>query len=315
MSVMTAFVYDETFQRHEVGPGHPERPARLAAILQALQEAGLLSRLLQCGPPPAPLEWLQRIHEPAYIARLEEHCKVGTRSLDPDTHISQHSYAAACRAAGAGLLAADLIMEGRARNAFCAVRPPGHHAEVNHAAGFCLFNNIAVTARYLQQQHGLERVFIVDFDVHHGNGTQHSFEADPSVYFFSIHQFPFYPGTGAAHERGRDAGRGATLNVPLPAGSGDRDYLLAFDLLLAPELEHFKPQCLLVSAGFDAHNDDPLAGMRVSDNGFLRLGRMLVELASEHCNGRLISFLEGGYNLEALGRCVTQHVATLHEAA
>lgn len=315
MSAMTAFVYDETFQRHEVGPGHPERPARLAAVLQALREAGLLAHLLQCGARPAPLEWLRRIHEPAYIAGVEEHCKVGTPCLDPDTHISEHSYTAACRAVGAGLQAADLIMEGRARNAFCAVRPPGHHAEVNHAAGFCLFNNIAVTARYLQQQHGLERVLIVDFDVHHGNGTQHSFEADPSVYFFSIHQFPFYPGTGAAYERGRDAGRGATLNVPLPAGSGDSVYLRAFESLLAPAVEQFKPRCLLVSAGFDAHNDDPLAGMRVSDDGFLRLGRMLVELAAEHCNGRLISFLEGGYNLEALGRCVTQHVATLHEAA
>jgi acetoin utilization deacetylase AcuC-like enzyme len=202
-------------------------------------------------------------------------------------------------------------MQGRVQNAFCAVRPPGHHAESTHAMGFCLFNNIAITARYLQQRHGLERVAIVDWDVHHGNGTQRTFYEDPSVFFFSTHQYPYYPGTGKADETGMGRGTGFTKNVPLPAGMGDTEYLQIFNTVLRPALKAYRPDVVLVSAGFDAHRDDPLAGMKLTTEGYVALTRVVKEIAGEFCQGRILSCLEGGYNLEALGASVEGHLREL----
>ena len=202
-------------------------------------------------------------------------------------------------------------MSGRARSAFVATRPPGHHAETARAMGFCLFNNVAVAARYLQDEHGIERVAIVDWDVHHGNGTQEIFEADGSVFYFSTHQYPFYPGSGAANETGRGEGRGATLNVPLPPGAGDREYLAIFRDLLRPALDRFRPGAILISAGFDAHRADPLAGMSLPEAGYAGMTGVVREAAEAHCRGRVVSLLEGGYDLQALAASVEAHLRAL----
>jgi len=225
--------------------------------------------------------------------------------------VSSASYEEARRAAGGGLTVLDAMMAGRVRNGFCAVRPPGHHAERDRAMGFCLFNNIAVTARYAQARHDLKNVLIVDWDVHHGNGTQNTFYADPTVFYFSIHQYPHYPGSGAADQTGRGEGEGRTLNVPLPAGCDDKAYREALVDRLIPAMESFPPDLILISAGFDAHRDDPLAGMMVTDEGFGGMTKLLVALAEERCGGRLLSFLEGGYSLEGLKGAVRMHLRAL----
>lgn len=310
----TGLLYHEAYLNHRTGTQHPERPARLLAIVEALRQCGMWDRLAHIEPRRPDLRWVLTAHSEAYVHRLRRACEDGVPYLDtPDCAVGAGSFEAAMLAVGAGLAAVDAVMAGTIRRAFCAVRPPGHHAEYDAAMGFCLLNNVGIAANYLRQQHGVRRVLIFDLDVHHGNGTQHLFEDDADVFFCSIHQDPrtLYPGTGFAEEVGVDKGHGATLNLPIPAGSGDDDYRRALVEKFLPAAEAFQPEFVLVSAGFDAHADDPLAAMALSDTSFTWMGRMLCDLADRFAGGRLISVLEGGYNLEVLRRCVTEHVAIL----
>ncbi len=267
------------------------------------------------GPPRPDLsDWIAQVHQPGHLSRLEGlRPETGIARIDADTVMSSESYRVAKLAVEGTLAAADGILSGRLTNAFCAVRPPGHHAESNRAMGFCLFNNVAIAARYLQRRYHLSRVMIIDWDVHHGNGTQHIFEDDPTVFYFSLHQFPLYPGTGRADEHGRGAGEGYTLNCPLPPGQGDDEYISVFEKSLRPAVEAFRPDFILISAGFDAHRDDPLANMRVTEEGFGEMTRMVKDWARVHCQGRVLSCLEGGYHLEALARSVERHLTNLLE--
>jgi len=300
-----------SFLEHDTGAGHPERPERLRAIGEHLKRVGVWDRLVHREPEPAAREMLTLVHPPSYVELIEKACREGPAYLDPDTAASPDSWEAALRAVGAVTQAIDAVIGGELCAAFCAVRPPGHHALASRAMGFCLFNNVAIAARYAQARHHLSRVLIVDWDVHHGNGTQALFEADPSILYFSTHQYPFYPGTGARGETGVGKGRGLTLNVPLPSGSGDAELLAAFQDVLVPAAEAFKPELVLISAGFDAHRDDPLAGLQVTEDGFAELTKMVREIAETHAQGRIVSALEGGYDLGALGRSVEAHLRVL----
>lgn len=308
----TGLVYDPRYLDHDMGAGHPESPNRLRAIIQQLERSGTAARLVRIEPREAEDEWITQIHEPSYLAMLKSHAPVSGRvSLDSDTSMSSGSLTAAYLAAGGALAAVDAIMSKEVDHVFCAVRPPGHHAEAGHAMGFCLFNHVAIAARYVQKRYGLNRVLIVDWDVHHGNGTQHSFEEDPSVLFFSTHQFPHYPGSGRATERGRGAGEGFTINVPMQAGEGDEEYRAVFQQSLVPAAEAFKPEFVLISAGFDAHKEDPLAGMGLTEEGYADLTGIVADIARRHASGRILSSLEGGYHLTALAASVDRHIQAL----
>jgi acetoin utilization deacetylase AcuC-like enzyme len=308
----TGLVYHPAYLEHEMGAGHPESPQRLRAIISRLGSMGMLDRLVRIDPVPASDDWLLEIHTASYLASLKTHAPTrGRISLDPDTAMSPGTLTAAYLAAGGALVGADAIMAGHVDHVFCAVRPPGHHAERDRAMGFCFFNNVAVAARYLQRRHGIERVLIVDWDVHHGNGTQHSFYDDPSILFFSTHQFPHYPGTGRSAEKGTGKGEGLTINVPLPAGEGDDEYQNIFERVLVPAADAFRPDFVIVSAGFDAHRDDPLASMGLTDEGYARLTGLVAGIARRHCAGRLLSCLEGGYHLPALAASVESHLSAL----
>jgi len=297
---------------HQTGLTHPERPERAQAIVEHLGQTGLMKDLVAIEPRRADREWLETVHSPAYIDRVQEYCRSGRAIIDSmDTPISPRSYEISVLAAGGALAAVDSVVDGTVSSAFCAVRPPGHHALRDVAMGFCLFNNVAIAARYVQERHGLRRVLIVDWDVHHGNGTQDAFYDDPSVFFFSIHQYPFYPGTGSAAETGRGEGTGYTLNAPMQAGAGDDDYQRVFDETVAERVATFRPDFILISAGFDAHRADPLGGMSLTESGYARLTGMVHAWASDLCGGRLVSVLEGGYDLGALARSAEAHLATL----
>lgn len=308
----TGLVYHSAYLEHDMGAGHPESPHRLKAIMQQLERSGTAARLTRIEPRKAEEEWITQIHSPSYLAALNAHQPTNGRAiLDPDTSMSPGSLHAAFLAAGGALAAVDAIMRGEVEHVFCAVRPPGHHAETARAMGFCLFNNVAIAARYVQKRHRLTRVLIVDWDVHHGNGTQHSFEQDPSILFFSTHQFPHYPGTGRARERGTGVGEGFTINVPMEAGDGDEEYHAVFVNVLLPAADAFKPEFVIVSAGFDAHRDDPLASMRLTEAGYSDLTGLVAGIAKRHAHGRLLSALEGGYNLTALAASVEAHLKAL----
>jgi len=301
-------VRDPRFREHTSPRPHPECPERLAAIDRALDAAGESVRVLE--PREATDEELLGAHERGYLAALEA-CVGKTRQLDADTYCSPRSVETARLAAGSLVEAALRVARGEATRAFAALRPPGHHAEHDAPMGFCLLNNVAIAARAVRAQAGVERIAIVDWDVHHGNGTQHTFEAERDVLFASLHQFPFYPGTGALDEQGHERGLGATLNLPLPAGCGDGEYGLLFDRVLAPVLLAFKPEMILVSAGFDAHARDPLGGMEVSTRGFGLFTERLCAVADETCGGRIVLALEGGYDLDALADSVRETVHVL----
>ncbi|MBW2280102.1 MAG: histone deacetylase [Deltaproteobacteria bacterium] len=302
-------VRDPRFRDHAPPSQHPERPARLDAIDAALD--GLLDRVGELEPREAQDDELLRAHDKRHLDALRR--VEGERAqLDPDTYTSPHSVEVARLAAGATIDLARSVARGDAPSGFALVRPPGHHAESGRSMGFCLVNQVAVAARALQAD-GVERIAIVDWDVHHGNGTQEIFEADRDVLYLSLHQFPWYPGTGALGERGRGAGEGATVNLPLPAGCGDAEYGAVFDAVAVPVLREFAPEIVLVSAGFDAHARDPLSSMELSSQAFGRFAAQIRALADETCDGRVVLALEGGYDLEALGEAAAAVVQTLIE--
>ena len=307
----TGFVYHVDYLKHDAGRGHPERPARVSSIADRLRNDPLGSALVQIEPRPAAETWVSQVHPPQYLRALEKASANAPTALDPDTTVSAHSYRVALLATGGALAAVDAIMARDIRNAFVASRPPGHHAFPSRATGFCLINHVAVATRYVQQKYGLRRVLIIDWDAHHGNATQDFFYADASVLYFSTHQHPHYPGTGRSDETGRGAGRGTNINVPLPAGAGDAEVIRAFETQLIPAAQAFRPEFVLISAGFDSHAGDPLAGFEISTAGFVELTKIAMQIADEFAAGRLVSILEGGYNLANLANASLAHVSTL----
>ena len=310
MTQKTGFAYHPDYLNHDTGPGHPERPGRLRASLTALQQSDVWDQLHLIEPTPASVEQIAYAHNPAYSEHIRLHCEREI-PLTYDTIVCHESFDIAMLSTGGVLRAADAVATGAVKNAFAMVRPPGHHATPGQSMGFCLFNNIAVTARYLQREHGVRKVAIVDWDVHHGNGTQDIFYEDESVFFFSIHQSPLYPGTGSSRERGSGKAHGTTLNVPMLAESGDDAYITVFTDVLMPALRNFSPEFLLISAGFDAHYLDPLAGIELTADGFSMLTELMLEFAEETTSGRVVSALEGGYSLEGVSESVVAHVQRL----
>jgi acetoin utilization deacetylase AcuC-like enzyme len=306
----TGYVYDPIYLEHNQR-GHPENQQRLTTILRVLAEAGMLDRLESVPAVPISRERLERVHSGRYVDQVKRVAQQGGGHLDMDTYVRPASYEAALMAAGGLVEATRAVLEGRLANAFALVRPPGHHALRGRGMGFCLFNNVAIAARYALAERGLDRVLIVDFDVHHGNGTQDSFESDPAVMFISTHQYPYYPGTGNLRETGRGDGIGSIVNVPLAGSVGDEGFAQIFQEVVGPAAWRFQPQLILVSAGYDAHWDDPLAHMQLSIGGYAAIAQALVDLAGELCDGRLVWTLEGGYHLEALAYSVLNTCAVL----
>jgi acetoin utilization deacetylase AcuC-like enzyme len=332
----TAFIFSPRCVEHDGGEHHPEQPDRARTIARAVRLAGLVvspdpfpdfqiefgptllkasKPLVELTPEVADEVWLRAVHEDWMIDHVRRACEWGGMLDQSDTPTCPESFEIAKLSAGGAMKACDFVMKSPGRRAFSAGRPPGHHAEIAHAMGFCLFNNAAIAARYLQREYGIEKIAIVDFDVHHGNGTQDVFDRDPTVLYVSIHEDPrvLYPGTGHAFETGSGPGVGTTLNVPMQPGSDDSAYEKAFDEKIVPALDRFAPQVLILSAGFDAHADDPLAHIALTDEAFAMMTRKLVGVAERHCEGRVVSVLEGGYNLRALGRSLVQHLVALSE--
>ena len=317
ISKPTGLLYDDIYLRHLSGnTGHPERPERLIFIRDALEKAGLMQTLYSIHPRRVTEEELELVHKPSYVAlvRRELSNLQGVRELSTgDTLVSPGSLEAAEFAAGGVLNVVDAVMQGKVKNAFAAVRPPGHHATPTRGMGFCIFNNVAIAARYLQKKYGLQRVLIVDWDYHHGNGTQDTFYEDGSVFYFSTHHYGAYPGTGSPAETGAGKGAGKILNVPLPPGASDAQILDAFQTKLVPAARNFKPDFILISAGFDGMRNDLLGVFDITPAGFAAITRIVVGLAKELCQGRLVSVLEGGYRLDGLAESVVAHVQALRE--
>ncbi len=310
----TGLVFDEKYLKHITGGSHPECPERLLAILEGLKSSDLLEKLTLIKAQPANQRWIEMVHNIRYIMRFEEACIMGMPDFDhQDNSICRDTYDIALLAVGGVLSAIDTMMEGEVDNAFCAIRPPGHHAEVDQAMGFCYFNNVAIGARYLQRQWDIERVGIIDFDVHHGNGTQHIFEKDESVFYYSIHEHPSfaYPGTGREFEEGVASGVGYTLNTPILPGRGDMDYRKKITTDMVPAFKKFQPEVLLLSSGFDAHASDLMSGINLTTDGYDFISETILNLAARFTDGRVVSVLEGGYNLEVLPNLVVNHVKML----
>jgi acetoin utilization deacetylase AcuC-like enzyme len=296
-------VYDPIYLEHDTG-SHPENSQRLVAMMSHLEETGTKDKLTCLSPRPASIEELEAVHSPEYISQIKGKAERGGGWLDPDTVMCPRSYEVALYAAGGVLTAVEAVMKREVNSAVALVRPPGHHATRNRAMGFCIFNNIAIAAKFALANFNLSRILIADFDVHHGNGTQDAFYADPKVLYFSTHQYPFYPGTGWIDQIGTGEGEGTTVNFPMTAGWGDEEYLRAFNEVLVPVAERFQPQLILVSAGFDPHWADSIASMQVSVTGFAQILAVLRKLALELCQGRLVFALEGGYNLQVAASSV-----------
>ncbi len=304
----TGFYYHPSCLEHDTGHGHPERPARLTAIMEHLKSSGLLEKLDVYAPEPIALETIALVHPKSYIDYVARSCKDELTLWDSDTVVSKNSFLAARLAVGAIIAAVDKVSAGQWQNAFCAVRPPGHHAEVEQAMGFCLFNNVAIAAEWLRRNTRAERVLIIDWDVHHGNGTQNIFYDRGDVFYFSAHQWPLYPGTGRTEEAGRGAGLNATRNLLVPPLTSEEKYLERFCAATQEIFATFQPDFTLISAGFDAHREDPLAQLQLTENGFAALTDHVLGWAQRYCENRVVSVLEGGYNLNALAHSVAAHV-------
>jgi acetoin utilization deacetylase AcuC-like enzyme/nucleotide-binding universal stress UspA family protein len=302
--INTGIVRDERYLNHLTGEGHPENRKRLEAIYTMLDEPDMVGRFASIDPRPAEREELLLLHSPEYIDKIASTADKDDFSLTPDTHTSPGSYEAALLAAGGLFEAISKVVSGELANAFALVRPPGHHAERSRGIGYCLFNNVALGAIFAREFLGLKRILIVDFDVHHGNGTQHFFEQDPSVLFFCTHQYPHFPGTGSFTETGLGGGEGYTVNIPLGKGYGDAEFIAIFEKLLRPIALEFEPDLIIVSAGFDIHKSDPMGKMKITTKGFAGLTRSIMETADICCGGKLVFSLEGGYNLKTIGKCV-----------
>lgn len=310
--MVTSLITSEKFKDHITGPGFPESPERLDAIIDHLELSGLIKELDVVEPIRKDKNFCKLVHDNEYITRVRQACELGAPIVDTgDNPISKNSYDTALLAVGGITEAVDRIFTGKANNAMALLRPPGHHAEKGMAMGFCLFNNVAIAARYAQQNYEVEKVAIIDFDVHHGNGTQHIFESDPTVMYVSLHQYPFYPGSGSADEMGSGNAKGTTINYPLKAGVGDKEFIDIFNDSLSDKVLKYNPDLIIVSAGFDAHMDDPIGGLRVTTEGYHNMSKTITKIAGEVCGGKIISSLEGGYNLKALAESVAAHLKAL----
>jgi len=306
--IRVGLVYHPIYLLHETRV-HPENKLRLVNVLKYLEESSIRNNLYYIPPRPATIEEVALIHPITYIKMIERACQTNKKSIDPDTQICAKSYEVALMAAGGVISAIDAVIEGgKVKRAFALIRPPGHHAEPDKGMGFCIFNNIAIGAKYAQGKYGIRKILIIDFDVHHGNGTQLVFYNDPTVLYCSIHQYPFYPGTGTQLEKGAGEGEGFTLNIPLPAKSGDLEYMHAFKSYILPKALEFNPQLVLVSAGFDGHKDDPIGGMELTNNGYKNIAKMICEITNQTCDGKIVSCLEGGYNLDVLPVLIEEYL-------
>ncbi len=311
----TALVSDDIYKSHQTGANQPECPQRYDAVLAALAQSTWFSGLRQIKPRPATAEEVRLCHTEPYMGLARREIESGATQLSTgDTCVCRDSLNAALHAAGAACVAVDAVVSGQANNAFCLTRPPGHHATADKGMGFCIFNNVAIAARYAQQRYRIGKVLIIDWDVHHGNGTQDIFYEDGSVFFFSTHQAPWYPWTGAKEETGRGKGLGTTLNCPMERGAGRKEFLAAFENELLPAVNRFRPELVLLSAGFDARHSDPLGRLLLADEDFVDLTSMVLDMARQHAGGRLVSVLEGGYNLEGLASAARAHCGRLVQA-
>ncbi len=309
----TAYITHPRYTEHHLA-GHPEHAGRIRAVWSELDKQGLSVRMKKVDTPVLPDEWILSVHTPKYLELLhwiEQNPPKGVHHLDPDTYAGTTSFEVAKLSAGGVVQAVDEVLSGKANNALAAVRPPGHHAMADHAMGFCLLGNLPIATRYAQKQFGVERVMIVDFDVHHGNGTESMLYDDPTTLFISTHQYPFYPGTGAVTDTGTGKGTGYTINIPLAAGHGDASYKAIYEAIIWPAAERFKPELIIVSAGFDAHWLDPIAGMRLTLTGYAHLTRELIKMAEQFCGGKIVFAMEGGYNLDALSHGMANIVYAL----
>lgn len=313
MHMKTALVHHPIYEKHDTGPGHPEMPARYTVVMDALREdERFWAGLIEIMPDQASKGSVQAAHTPQHFKRVEGAFENGLDRLDMDTTISMESFDASLFAAGGAIAGVDAVMRGDADNAFVSVRPPGHHATSERSMGFCLFNNVAVAARYAQNKYKqVDRVAIIDWDVHHGNGTQGIFYDDPTVFFFSMHQYPWYPGTGSRGETGHGRGLGATMNIPVRANTIAVEQKRMFEAAIGDIAKNFRPDLIMISAGFDAHLTDPLGQLRLEDPDFVSMTETVKQWAVDVCEGRIVSCLEGGYNLDTLGQTVRNHVAEL----